>query len=274
VVHCYRAYAVRLELASRPTGPGAVVAAGAHGWSLVYSGDTRPSAAPVHLGRGAAGNAAPLRMFPWAAAGSAPLRAAGAAAAAGCSLLIHEATFEDTAEGRANAADKRHSTVDEACAVAHAMSARHTLLTHFSALYPKLPVLKVNAMDLAAIEPLGLAGAAAAAGGAGGPSTAAGEALEAAAVADGRTLFVAYDLMTASGRDLYALPRLLPALHVLFAEEAAAEADTDAGPETGGGHDGGDEGQSETATASGRRKAVASAGATIQGGKPAATVHP
>jgi hypothetical protein len=59
-----------------------------------------------------------------------------------CSLLIHEATFEDSPDGLANAADKRHSTAAEALGIADAMPARHTLLTHFSARYPKLPVLK------------------------------------------------------------------------------------------------------------------------------------
>lgn len=67
------------------------------------------------------------------------------------------------------------------------MRARHTLLTHFSARYPKVPVLK--------------------SGGGGGGST-----------------FVAYDLMTVRGRDVASLPALLPALHAIFRDPPAAAA--------------------------------------------------
>ncbi len=60
---------------------------GCSGWSLVYSGDTRPSDALTQLG-GEGG---------------------------GCTVLIHEATFD---EEKANeAVKKKHSTVNEALMV-------------------------------------------------------------------------------------------------------------------------------------------------------------
>ncbi|CAB3406368.1 unnamed protein product [Caenorhabditis bovis] len=54
-------------------------------------------------------------------------------------LLVHEATFEDGHE--ADALKKRHSTMGQAVDVGQKMSARHVILTHFSARYPKVPVL-------------------------------------------------------------------------------------------------------------------------------------
>jgi ribonuclease Z len=97
------------------------------GWRIAFSGDTRPSSA-----FGAAG--------------------------AGVDLLIHEATFDDSAEGRAFAEMKLHSTTGEALQIAEQyvlystidvrdacdahgylrMRARVTLLTHFSCRYPRL----------------------------------------------------------------------------------------------------------------------------------------
>ena len=109
---------------------------------------------------------------------------------AGCSVLIHEATFDDSADGRANAVDKRHTTAGEAAAVAAAMGAEHALLTHFSARYPKLPTLPAAAPD-----------------------------------GRGHTLSVAYDLMHVHARDLAALPRVLPGLHALFREEDGGDSD-------------------------------------------------
>eukprot|EP00198_Chlamydomonas_reinhardtii_P009600 XP_001698937.1 beta-lactamase protein [Chlamydomonas reinhardtii] len=78
----------------------------ADGWKLVYSGDTRPCPALVAAGRGA-------------------------------TLLIHEATFEPCLEQQARG--KRHSTSAEAAAVAAAMRAYRTVLTHFSQRYPRVP---------------------------------------------------------------------------------------------------------------------------------------
>ena len=60
-------------------------------------------------------------------------------ASQGCTILIHEATFEDGMEKDAKA--KKHATVGEALTVAERMAAKAVLLTHFSARYPKLPSL-------------------------------------------------------------------------------------------------------------------------------------
>ncbi|GAA5921209.1 hypothetical protein JCM3775_004142 [Rhodotorula graminis] len=78
------------------------------GWRVVFSGDTMPCEALVTAGQGA-------------------------------SLLVHEATIEDDMPEVAQA--KGHSTFGQAIDVATRMRARHLLLTHFSARYPKLPPL-------------------------------------------------------------------------------------------------------------------------------------
>ncbi|RCN53256.1 metallo-beta-lactamase domain protein [Ancylostoma caninum] len=54
-------------------------------------------------------------------------------------LLIHEATFEDGHE--ADALKKKHSTMGQAVEIGRKMKARHVILTHFSARYPKVPEL-------------------------------------------------------------------------------------------------------------------------------------
>ncbi|KAF9909274.1 Zinc phosphodiesterase ELAC protein 2 [Linnemannia zychae] len=76
------------------------------GWKIVYSGDTRPCQNLVDVGKGA-------------------------------TVLLHEATFEE--EMKEEAFKKRHSTTNEAIMVGEGMEARHTLLTHFSQRYPKIP---------------------------------------------------------------------------------------------------------------------------------------
>ena len=77
------------------------------GWKLVYSGDLRaPCPDLVRAGRG-------------------------------CTLLIHEATFEDKLLQHAER--KQHSTVSEAVRSAADMGAYRTVLTHFSQRYPGLP---------------------------------------------------------------------------------------------------------------------------------------
>ena len=81
---------------------------GAAGWRLVYSGDTRPSSALVRAG-------------------------------AGATVLIHEATFEDSMTE--DAISKRHCTVSEAVDVAQRMGAHRCILTHFSQRYPALAAL-------------------------------------------------------------------------------------------------------------------------------------
>jgi ribonuclease Z len=123
---------------------------GAAGWSVVFSADTRPCDAV-------------------------------AAAAAGATLLVHEATFED--ELAAEAAAKRHSTTGEALGVWAASGAYRLVLTHFSSRYPKLPVLGD------------------------GPGA--------------RAAAVAFDFMTLGLRDLPGLPALTPVLGRLLAAQAA-----------------------------------------------------
>ncbi|KJH51864.1 GTP-binding domain protein [Dictyocaulus viviparus] len=54
-------------------------------------------------------------------------------------LLIHEATFEDGHED--DALRKKHSTMGQAVEIGRKMKARHVILTHFSARYPKVPEL-------------------------------------------------------------------------------------------------------------------------------------
>ncbi|KAJ7540229.1 hypothetical protein O6H91_10G006100 [Diphasiastrum complanatum] len=91
VDHCYEAYGLVLFSNS--------------GWSVVYSGDTRPCEQLIQAG-------------------------------IGCTLLIHEATFEDNLYG--HAMQKRHSTVEEALNSAFHMHAQNVILTHFSQRYPKI----------------------------------------------------------------------------------------------------------------------------------------
>jgi ribonuclease Z len=75
-------------------------------FKLVYSGDTRPCRKLTELGKGA-------------------------------TLLIHEATFDDTKEEEAK--NKRHSTINEALSIANDMKVFRVILTHFSQRYPKIP---------------------------------------------------------------------------------------------------------------------------------------
>ncbi|BGP34813.1 hypothetical protein JCM10296v2_006637 [Rhodotorula toruloides] len=91
------------------------------GWRAVFSGDTMPCDALVDAGQGA-------------------------------SLLIHEATIEDDMPEVAEA--KGHSTSGQAIDVATRMRARHLLLTHFSARYPKLPPPSAFATDGEAHRPI------------------------------------------------------------------------------------------------------------------------
>ncbi|KAF8579988.1 Metallo-hydrolase/oxidoreductase [Ramaria rubella] len=75
-------------------------------WSIVYSGDTRPSDNLIRAGQNA-------------------------------TLLIHEATLgDDQAE---IAVLKAHSTIGQAIDVAKRMKAKNVLLTHFSNRFPKTP---------------------------------------------------------------------------------------------------------------------------------------
>ena len=103
---------------------GGVVREHTAGWSLVYSGDTRPCDSVVELGRA--------------------LRPA-------CRLLVHEATFDDSEAMAREAQMKRHSTIGEALGVGAAMGAWRVLLTHFSQRYPKLADVRSSALEHATI---------------------------------------------------------------------------------------------------------------------------
>ncbi|XP_049600942.1 zinc phosphodiesterase ELAC protein 2 [Syngnathus scovelli] len=77
------------------------------GWKVVFSGDTMPCDALVHIGKNA-------------------------------TLLIHEATLEDGLEEEA--VDKRHSTTSQAIDVGMRMRADFIMLNHFSQRYAKIPL--------------------------------------------------------------------------------------------------------------------------------------
>ncbi|GIL91146.1 hypothetical protein Vretifemale_18806, partial [Volvox reticuliferus] len=103
-----------------------LVLEGRAGWRLVFSGDTRPCQKTVDAARGA-------------------------------TLLVHEATFEESMQAEARA--KRHSTTAEAVGVGEKAGVYRTVLTHFSTRYPTLPELDLSrhprvavAMDLMSIN--------------------------------------------------------------------------------------------------------------------------
>lgn len=96
VEHCAESYGVVMIIAEPATRKDI---------KIVFSGDTRPCQRLVAAGNGA-------------------------------SLLIHEATFEDSKYS--HAVKKKHSTVGEALGIAKKMGAFATVLTHFSQRYSKL----------------------------------------------------------------------------------------------------------------------------------------
>ncbi|RVD87518.1 uncharacterized protein DFL_001749 [Arthrobotrys flagrans] len=79
------------------------------GFKLAYSGDTRPTNGFVEIGKD-------------------------------CTVLLHEATFDDELKDEALA--KRHCTTSEAIQAGKDMGAKNLLLTHFSQRYPKLPNIR------------------------------------------------------------------------------------------------------------------------------------
>lgn len=101
-IHCDGAFCVRINHVQ--------------GWSVAYSGDTRPCPNFASIGNGV-------------------------------TCLIHEATFEDDLLDEA--VKKKHSTIGEALRIAQDMKARTTILTHFSQRYSKLPNLRsIDPKDL------------------------------------------------------------------------------------------------------------------------------
>ncbi|KAH7295100.1 hypothetical protein KP509_27G032400 [Ceratopteris richardii] len=104
VVHCHNAYGIVLESDPIPMDDGSL----REGWKVVYSGDTRPCPALVDASKGA-------------------------------TVLIHEATFDDSKPMEAIA--KNHSITKEAIEVGMTAGVYRIILTHFSQRYPKIPVL-------------------------------------------------------------------------------------------------------------------------------------
>lgn len=117
-----------LLAAALPADAYGLVLRHAAGWSLVYSGDTQPCQQLVQVGGQHLAMAQRARC--WRQAGEMawlrpPARRLAACPSAvravlqagqGCTLLIHEATFEPCLEQQAR--QKRHSTTAEALAVA------------------------------------------------------------------------------------------------------------------------------------------------------------
>ncbi|KAJ6845469.1 uncharacterized protein M6B38_287100 [Iris pallida] len=103
VIHCKEAFGVVLKAVERINSVGKAIP----GWKLVYSGDTRPCQSLTD-------------------------------ASSGATVLIHEATFEDSMVQEAIA--RNHSTTTEAVGVGVSAGAYRIILTHFSQRYPKIPV--------------------------------------------------------------------------------------------------------------------------------------
>lgn len=101
VQHCSHAFALALESSDFDHNAST-------GWKIVFSGDSRPCEQLTKAAKHA-------------------------------TLLIHEATFEDTMLDEAM--EKRHSTTGEAIATGRDAQAFMTMLTHFSQRYPKIPVI-------------------------------------------------------------------------------------------------------------------------------------
>ncbi|XP_015697710.1 tRNase Z TRZ3, mitochondrial [Oryza brachyantha] len=103
VLHCPQSFGVVLRAKEKVSSAGKAIL----GWKVVYSGDTRPCPALIDASRDA-------------------------------TVLIHEATFEDSMKDEAIA--RNHSTTKEAIAVGTSAGAYRIILTHFSQRYPKIPV--------------------------------------------------------------------------------------------------------------------------------------
>ncbi|KAI5073640.1 hypothetical protein GOP47_0011653 [Adiantum capillus-veneris] len=103
VVHCHNAFGIVIVSESKRNQQGNL----RPGWKLVYSGDTRPCQALVDASYGA-------------------------------TVLIHEATFDDSMP--MEAISKNHSITKEAIEVGMSAGVYRIILTHFSQRYPKIPV--------------------------------------------------------------------------------------------------------------------------------------
>ncbi|KAL3631919.1 tRNAse Z trz4, mitochondrial [Castilleja foliolosa] len=152
VVHCPQAFGVALQASSRVDGAGKTIP----GWKIVYSGDTRPCPELVKASRGA-------------------------------TILIHEATFEDSMVDEAMA--RNHSTTKEAIDVGNAAGVYRIILTHFSQRYPKIPVFDDETHM--------------------------------------HKTCIAFDLMSVNLADVHVLPKVLPHLKLLFRDEMIVDESED-----------------------------------------------
>ncbi|KAF3913193.1 hypothetical protein AA313_de0206056 [Arthrobotrys entomopaga] len=170
------------------------------GFKFAYSGDTRPTTGFVEIGMN-------------------------------CTVLLHEATFDDELSEEAIA--KRHCTTSEAIKAGRDMQAQNLLLTHFSQRYPKLPTIKHKSTggdNNALCDPF----------------TESSEDEKGGHVAQTREIKVekgrdgspvvskpadedvmnigfAFDMMRIKVKDFWKLERYIPALRKLFKEEAKLE---------------------------------------------------
>ncbi|CAA3003552.1 zinc phosphodiesterase ELAC 2 [Olea europaea subsp. europaea] len=148
VEHCEPAFGVVLKAANRINRVGKTIP----GWKLVYSGDTRPCTELKH-------------------------------ASCGATVLIHEATFEDSLSKEAE--EKKHSTIKEAVEAGNSSGVYRLILTHFSQRYPKIPKCdgKIQMHNMC----------------------------------------IAFDNMSVNLADLPVLPKVVPSLELLFGDERITE---------------------------------------------------
>lgn len=229
VRHCYKAYGIRFDFLHRSHESSGDYQA----WNASYSGDTRPCSEMVALLRGSLLHRPPPSSHPlplylndqfahkfyqslssqFSTSSSIDQLSSHSDLPSAArtldqyllslapTLMVHEATFEDADDGFTNAMQKRHATVLEATAVGDAGGVSHTLLTHFSARYPKMPLIQPP-KEPASIKHSEL------------------EEHSAKEEEDARTMFVAYDLLWAQGGSRWKqMPKVLPALMDLFAKE-------------------------------------------------------
>ncbi|GAA5824883.1 hypothetical protein JCM11251_005379 [Rhodosporidiobolus azoricus] len=164
-----------------------LVATHSSGWKIVFSGDTTPCPALALAGQDA-------------------------------SLLVHEATIED--DMPEVAAAKGHSTFGQAVEMAVKMKARHLLLTHFSARYPKLPPLTTYFS-----QPTSPTTSAS-------PSTTSTESPAPVSPPHRPVVATAFDLLTLPLSSFWKMERYRPAMDALLSwDEGEAE---EIGDETGG----------------------------------------
>ncbi|GAA5863071.1 hypothetical protein JCM8547_002788 [Rhodosporidiobolus lusitaniae] len=180
-----------------------VVIGHSSGWKVVFSGDTMPCQALADAGKGA-------------------------------SLLVHEATIEDDMPEVAEA--KGHSTFAQAIEVATMMQARHLLLTHFSARYPKLPPLTSSFTSSSS------------------SSSSSPDAPRPPVIA------TAFDLMTLPLRDFWKVARYRDAMDALLSWDEADEVEEAEGEVKGEG-EGGEDGDE----LSGKEKSVSAGAAEGEG---------